>query len=365
MSAVKVDIRDGSRGQKGLDQSGNKVWLSLDRVALVSGLAATGYDRLEEAVDAAIASDSTLDIGAAHPSISNLYVHDHFPDATAPDIVKVRVAYKHRGSDSSGGGSGSDLAVTVGTALRQVPANTDKDGNVILVPYNGWTDGTAFAADAGSDTLTSAAHGLADGDRVRVTTSAGDLPEPLAAGTTYFVIYKSTSTLQLATTKALAESGTQIDITDAGTGTHTLQTVAFDQGGMTTADEQITTLHFRRTETGSPGYFREKSRTFAGHVNAGPWEGVDPICEAREYKCTRLQATSNGDGSHYTVDYDFEFRSRTAGKWDQIIYYIDPATGKPPADADGFDYTVANGNGWIRVVMNEDADFNELNLSTD
>lgn len=59
------------------------------------------------------------------------------------------------------------------------------------------------------------------GTRVRLTTS-GTLPAGLATATDYYVIKMSDTTFELATSYANAVAGTQINITDAGTGTHTV-----------------------------------------------------------------------------------------------------------------------------------------------
>lgn len=82
-----------------------------------------------------------------------------------------------------------------------------------------------FTADAGTDvcTWTSGANfpsNILTGTRVQLTTS-GTLPAGLATATDYFVIRLSDTTFQLATTFANAVAGIDIDITDAGTGTHT------------------------------------------------------------------------------------------------------------------------------------------------
>lgn len=53
-------------------------------------------------------------------------------------------------------------------------------------------------------------------------TTTGTLPAPLAAGTTYYVSYVSGFSIKVATTLANAIGGTHIDITDAGTGTHSI-----------------------------------------------------------------------------------------------------------------------------------------------
>lgn len=83
-----------------------------------------------------------------------------------------------------------------------------------------------FTADAGTDlmtytTTTNLPSNLLTGTRVRLTTS-GTLPSPLATATDYYLIRMSDGTFELATTYANAIAGTQIDITTAGTGTHTL-----------------------------------------------------------------------------------------------------------------------------------------------
>ncbi len=83
-----------------------------------------------------------------------------------------------------------------------------------------------FTADAGTDTCTytSTANfpsNILTGTRVRLTTTT-TLPAPLATATDYYVIKDTDSTFKLGTTYANAIAGTQINITDAGTGTHTI-----------------------------------------------------------------------------------------------------------------------------------------------
>jgi hypothetical protein len=54
-----------------------------------------------------------------------------------------------------------------------------------------------------------------------MSNSGGALPAPLVANTVYYGIYVGSGTYKLATTFANAIAGTAIDLTDAGTGTHT------------------------------------------------------------------------------------------------------------------------------------------------
>jgi len=83
-----------------------------------------------------------------------------------------------------------------------------------------------FTADASTDvcTWTSTANfpsNILTGTRVRLTTTT-TLPAGLATATDYYVIRVTDSTFKLATSYANAIAGTAINITDAGTGTHTM-----------------------------------------------------------------------------------------------------------------------------------------------
>lgn len=86
--------------------------------------------------------------------------------------------------------------------------------------------GDTFSADAGTDicTYTSTTNypsNILVGTRVRLTTTT-TLPGGLSLATDYYVIKVTDSTFKLATSYANAIAGTAIDITDAGTGTHTI-----------------------------------------------------------------------------------------------------------------------------------------------
>lgn len=78
----------------------------------------------------------------------------------------------------------------------------------------------AFTA-AATDIVTCAAHGFSTGDRIRVTTSGADLPAGLSTDTDYYIEKIDVNTFYLHTSTDIV-SGTKVDITDAGTGTHTL-----------------------------------------------------------------------------------------------------------------------------------------------
>lgn len=74
---------------------------------------------------------------------------------------------------------------------------------------------TAATFDNGTDVVTSAAHGLVNGDRVAFATEAGAIPTGLTEATSYYVINKTADTWQLSTT----EGGSAINFTTDGSGT--------------------------------------------------------------------------------------------------------------------------------------------------
>lgn len=76
---------------------------------------------------------------------------------------------------------------------------------------------------ATSDVCTTTGDDILTDTGTQVTVSSTTtLPAGLSASTTYYVIYQSATTFKLATTLANALAGTAVDITDTGTGTHTV-----------------------------------------------------------------------------------------------------------------------------------------------
>lgn len=80
----------------------------------------------------------------------------------------------------------------------------------------------AFAADTLTLSDTSFRNTLKTGTEVTVSSTTSDPPAPLVEGTVYYVILGADQVIQLATTSALATAGTQINLTDDGTGTHSI-----------------------------------------------------------------------------------------------------------------------------------------------
>lgn len=75
-------------------------------------------------------------------------------------------------------------------------------------------------ANATTNLFTLTAHGLTAGLRVRFTNSGGALPAPITAGTDYYVISEglTANDFKVSTTP----NGAFVDLTTAGTGTHTV-----------------------------------------------------------------------------------------------------------------------------------------------
>jgi len=109
--------------------------------------------------------------------------------------------------------------------LYRFPLDNATDLNIsatdALIDANA-TITTTFA----SNLINFNSHPFLAGDTVRFTTSAADLPDPLAIDTTYFVINPNANDFQVSATLG----GPAINLTDNGTGTHTV--LAWPYAGM-------------------------------------------------------------------------------------------------------------------------------------
>lgn len=107
---------------------------------------------------------------------------------------------------------------------------------------NAWiTEGTTgvtvhptqtFTADASTDKIKANAHKLKPGQQIQVSNSGGALPTGLAASTRYFVINAEPNAFQV----SLTPGGDAVDITAAGSGTHSLWLIGSVQYEFQTAD---------------------------------------------------------------------------------------------------------------------------------
>jgi len=152
-------------------------------------------------------------------NLSTILVSGELPE---PDLARKGSVYiNNSGNDVAIPGGGGRL----GRTLAPNEYVTD-DGRFFykVVPY-GIQAGTvftaespqAFVATASTDALAVAGHGFADGDRVRLATT-DTLPAGLATATDYYVLVVDDGTIHLQD----GPGGNLVDITDAGTGTHTV-----------------------------------------------------------------------------------------------------------------------------------------------
>ena len=95
-----------------------------------------------------------------------------------------------------------------------------------LREYLGLKDTDTYTSAFATDNLTLSdvpfRDSLSTGSPVKVASTTNDPPDPLVEGTVYYVILGADQVIQLATTSANATAGTQITLTDDGTGTHSI-----------------------------------------------------------------------------------------------------------------------------------------------
>ncbi len=122
---------------------------------------------------------------------------------------------------------------------------------------------------ATTDIVTATGHLMTNGDGPLQLTTSGTLPAGLALTTNYWVIFIDTNTFKLATTRALALAGTAVDVTDTGSGTHTL-----DRETRLVVPEGVTRIRLiagarfdaNATGTRTATFKKNDSFTFAGRV---------------------------------------------------------------------------------------------------
>lgn len=81
----------------------------------------------------------------------------------------------------------------------------------------------------------------------------------------------------------------------------------------------------RRIEYSDPSL---KADLYLGAVNSGPWS-LDIGAATGTWLCTQLEGVSNDGGLTWVVTYAFQYRKDT---WETTVTFIDPNTGRPPAD---------------------------------
>lgn len=110
-------------------------------------------------------------------------------------------------------------------ALESVPLNHHLNYAIQVVATVNTPSAATFTANAATDIITVTTHGASNGLKVQVS-STTTLPAGLSAVTDYFVYVVSPDTIKLATSLANLDAGTFVNITDAGTGVHTITPTA-------------------------------------------------------------------------------------------------------------------------------------------
>lgn len=138
-------------------------------------------------------------------------------------------------------------------------------------------------------------------------------------------------------------SGTAISVKASSTASATTtQSVPVD------VFKPIRSVTFTRIENANPGPLSE---LYVGKVNSVEWS-YDPGSTARQWLCTGITGNSEDGGVTYRVTYSFEKNGDT---WDQIVFYVDPVTGRAPGTLDSSNYK--------SVQLYNTANFNLLGLA--
>lgn len=130
--STHIDIIDGSRARKNREG-----WQEVERIATVTGLTSTGQDQFDDALSAS----GMPSMGAAHPSLTGLYLDEANLSALGPGKVQASLIYRRiQLTDYPLGGIPIGEAATmleVGTTVQQVESNIDSDGLSTTLTYTG------------------------------------------------------------------------------------------------------------------------------------------------------------------------------------------------------------------------------------
>lgn len=174
-------------------------------------------------------------------------------------------------------GSGSELVTVIQTQKSQGPQHADDPANWTtgIVPETGddlmIEDGTEdllyglnwlseFTATAATDVLSISQCDFADEQKVRLTTT-GTLPAGLAVATDYYVILISDTSIKLSATRG----GSPVDITDAGSGVHT---IAVELASYTRRSDYTGKIGLSKRNTDGTTYYEYRNRKFRFGIQA-------------------------------------------------------------------------------------------------
>jgi len=146
MSTVHIDIADGAVARYTKDG-----WQDVKRIAHVLGLSGTPSERQKTALDALLAQED-VDIDDEHPTIPNCAVTSHDVRLVADtngEMVVITINYEMRQDTDQ-----PPARMTVRAGLTQETVNTDADGNLMTVEYDGKTQSGSTSAPIPIHTIT-------------------------------------------------------------------------------------------------------------------------------------------------------------------------------------------------------------------
>lgn len=109
-------------------------------------------------------------------------------------------------------------------------------------------------------------------------------------------------------------------------------------------------LTFKFLEQLDPEYF---NNTYKACVNSVPWRGYP----ARTMMILPITGSTQ-DNIWYDNQYTLQYNGAT---WDEFLFYVDPFSGVIPPDVDVvYDGSATFGNGWLRIRVRQEIDFNLL-----
>jgi len=217
-----------------------------------------------------------------------------------------------------------------------------------VAPLTTFTGATSDLCTVSGDTVN-----IATGVEVVLTTS-GTLPAGLSISTRYFIIFQSASTFELATTKARAFAGTQIDITDTGTGTHTMTLAVQDNFQAVPFDiDQIETMFILVSSTRYP-VIPAPSKAFWDKLHYSSYNSDTPEYWFMEDGRFKIWPRPISDGN--VISIDGKVRVQDLGIADYTTGTVDIATnGSLELTGSSTVWTTPMTGRWIRITHSDTA----------
>jgi len=191
---------------------------------------ATGYDYTELAFLANIVEDTTPQLGG------QLQSGAHSINFTEQVLTSgTTIAWNLGNSNKATLTAAHNFTITItapsGALNAQLIVTQDGTGTRVMDEIVTQSDAAIAEAEVHIDTeIIDLTIDIPTGARIRFKSST-TVPAPLVADTIYWAIRTSENHIQVATTKALAIAGTAVNLTDDGTGTHTVQQLVKWSGG--------------------------------------------------------------------------------------------------------------------------------------